>query len=322
MKAPSSTLTQHIWVFFAPFCWLIGLAITHELCSSQGYLRPHLEQLVALTHPQPSVELLGVSGLLLGGLVTLGVLWLTHQQNQPPLQRALLSSRPTLTEGAASVCLFIGATIVGSELDNVLSHMGGEAQPPSVISAQELQAWRLALWSAWGALYELALLPLAECFIFHQVVQRCVPIRHEWLRVAFTTLVMTTFSWRLSSSPMLVNLCGAWLFERVRSPSLSCAFYFDFQLVSWLIALGYGPQIEGFDLINEPWQPWGFNLFGVGALLMGVWLLDRSPPFNDRRAEEEWRALIQAELRAHRPPRPEERADPPPEGPPEDEDKR
>jgi len=324
MKAPITTLTQHLWVFIAPFCWLIGLAITHELCSSQGALRAQLEALVSLTHPAPSAQLLGLAGMLIGALCVLGLMWITHQQNQPAQPRPLLKGSPTNSERGAAVLLLFGAVIIGSELDNVLNHMGGLKPQASSLGQEELMAWREALWSPWGWGYELIALPIAECFLFHHVVQRCVPIHNERLRVAFTALVMTTFSWRLSSAPLLVNLCSAWLFERVRAPLLSLGFYVDYQLIGWLIALGYGPQVEGFDLLSSAWQPWGFDLIGVCALLSGAWLLERTPTFSERQASIEWRALIQAELDAQRvaQSRDPQRRDEDPEAPPSDEEER
>lgn len=296
MKEPRTTLTQYLWIFFAPFCWLLGLAITHELFSSQGYLRDGLVDVVSILSTEPSSQILSLAGLIFGGMSMFVLLWITHQQNQPTTQRAILKGFPELSEGCAAVCLLIGALILGSELDNVLNHMNGELSHQLQNDHADLEAWKEALRTPWGIVYELILLPFAECFIFHHIVQRCVPIKSEPFRIAFTALVMTTFSWRLSASPLLVNLCGAWLFERVRSTSLSLSYYFDFQLIGWVIAIGYGPQIEGFDLVTAPWQPWSFNLLGVCLLFLGIWLLERTLPFSEKRTAILWEELVKGEL--------------------------
>jgi len=291
MKPKLTSITQHLWVFFAPLCWLLGLAMSHELFSSSGSLRSELTTLVSWLQPSPSPEVIGLAGLLISGLGVSLILWLTHLQNRPTARRPLLHQRPELTEVTGSLALLVGAVILGSELNNAITHMQGATPALNPPSEAELEAWRAALKSPWGLAYELALLPIAECFIFHHVVQRCVPIPSAKLRIAYTALAMTIFSWRLAASPFLVNLCAAWLFERVRSTELSLAFYLDYQLIAWLVAVGWGPQVEGFDLLSAPWQPWTFNLIGLGALIVGIWLIEKTPPCLEKRSALLWDEL-------------------------------
>jgi hypothetical protein len=114
--------------------------------------------------------------------------------------------------------------------------------------------------------------------------------------VWLTTLIMTLFSWRLTTSTLMVNLAAAMLFEHTRSRQLTFGLYFDFQLLNLLVAQGFGPHIEGFDVLTAPWQPLWFDL--IGALLFGVgaWLLYEQPSFDERRAMRLWRELCLSEL--------------------------
>ena len=257
-----SPYAQLIWRYAPPLLWPLALIGAHELA-------PLVAEGLSVAAGDPAAHLAARAAAL---VVALGALWATDAQNAPA-DRLRLAPSSGAALGAAAL-LALGGVALGSELDNVLSGaLAGEAPPPAPLSAEDLAAreeWRRALLTPLGLSFTLALLPLAEAWVFHGLFQRNLSGLREGGRLALVSLALTLCSWRLSPSSLVANLCAAWLFERARSPLAAAVGLAAWQGVGLLVAVGAGPGVEGFDNLSAPWQPLWFDLLGC-ALLMGGW---------------------------------------------------
>jgi hypothetical protein len=297
--SPPRKLLGLLCLLALPLCWLLSLAITHELSSSIGPLRPALTSLTALLHGSEGASnpaLVSLIGLTLGALFFGGLLFKAHEL-APRLRERYVSSpfntshtrKPSLIVSVACLLLVIGGAILGSEVSNLMSQPSAwEATLEAQSATSELtQAWRAALWTPWGWAYELVLLPIIEVWVAQLVVQRALPVRSPTARVLITTLVATLFSWRLSLSPVIVNLAAALVFEHTRSLLLMWTIYLDYQILCFAVALGYTFGVSGFDDSLTPFQPLWFDVCGALCFLFGYYVLQKTPTFEQVLVEGE-----------------------------------
>lgn len=175
-----------------------------------------------------------------------------------------------------AVVLGIGATILTSEIVNVALSFQDVLPDPEAADALKGQALTVMV-TFWAGLTAVII------GASQRVLLVFLPATQTVVLSAFTIAFVVMWDPLLALPYGLIIVPSAWLYARTRSLPTAMAAWLPAALVFVALSLGYGPGIDGFDVVAKDrvlWQPVWFDLLGglciaAGAFPFLEWV---SPP--------------------------------------------
>ena len=159
----------------------------------------------------------------------------------------------------------IGFAILGSEVGNISLSMGDTLTHEPTVT----------LLPRWAKVAFSVVEPVGLILVLQGIVQRSLQRVHSSNTAMVLTIILGALLYGSTNFLHFLVLLAwpTWLHSRTKSLLLSVVAYVSGTALGGLIMLGYGPGIEGFDVVSETevlWQPIWFDLLGGGLVALGV----------------------------------------------------